>query len=111
MDSLHIRADLLARLRKLSQGKGVSVIALVNLYLEACINYEEQMAARDTTVTKELEAVLVRMILDGEHDARKEHPPENPGAVAPVRRERISIGFERNGGPHDDKAVIPAITE
>lgn len=68
MSSPKIRDDLVRRLNQLARRKGLSVTKLVNLYVEACVNHEEQMMARDQTVVQELEAVLVRAILKGDDD-------------------------------------------
>lgn len=57
------RPDLVRRLWRLSRAKGLTVTELTNLYLEACINHEEQKRATDQMVVKELEAALVRVIL------------------------------------------------
>ena len=70
MYSPKIREDLVRRLYQLAKRKGVSMTRLVNLYLEACVNDEEQQMAHDQTVIKELEAVLVRAILKGAYDGK-----------------------------------------
>jgi len=75
--TLMIRQDLVRRLDQLAKRTGLSTTALANLFLEAAVNDEERMLARDQRVTRELEAILVRAILRGEYDgpARAPCPP------------------------------------
>jgi hypothetical protein len=72
MYSPKIREDLVRRLYQLAKRKGLTMTKLVNLYLEACVNYEERMLAEDTRVASELEEVLVRAILRGEYDGNRD---------------------------------------
>jgi hypothetical protein len=66
--TLVIRKDLVRRLDRIARRAGLSTTALANLFLEAAVNDEERWLTRDQRVIKELEAILVRAILNGDYD-------------------------------------------
>jgi predicted transcriptional regulator len=68
VSTLMIRKDLVRRLDRIARRAGLSMTALANLLLEAAVNDEERWLARDQRVIKELEAILVRAILNGDDD-------------------------------------------
>ncbi len=68
MPTLMIHQALRRRLDTLARRVDLSTTALGNLLLEAAVNAEERRLAREHRVVKELEAILVRAILQGEYD-------------------------------------------
>jgi hypothetical protein len=80
--TLVIRKDLVRRLDRIARRAGLSTTARANLFLEAAVNDEERWMARDQRVIKELEAILVRAILNGDDDGndgepqRRHRPPQ-----------------------------------
>jgi hypothetical protein len=66
--TLAIRKDLVRRLDRIAKRAGLSTTALANLFLEAAVNDEERWLARDQRVIKELEAIPVRAMLNGDDD-------------------------------------------
>lgn len=65
---LMIHKELRRRLDTLARRVGLSTTALGNLLLEAALNAEERRFAREQRAAKDLEAVLVRAILQGDYD-------------------------------------------
>jgi predicted transcriptional regulator len=83
MDSsmITIRQDLVRRLDTLARRTGLTTMAFAHLLLEAAVNQAEQQLAHDDRVARELEAILVRAILNGDYDGhagapRGPHPPQ-----------------------------------
>jgi predicted transcriptional regulator len=82
VSTLMIRKDLVRRLDRIARRAGLSTTALANLWLEAAVNGEERWLARDQRVIKELEAILVRAILNGDYNGnvgepqRRHQPPQ-----------------------------------
>jgi hypothetical protein len=66
--TLMIQKELLRRLDTLARRVGLSTTALGNLLLEAAVNAEERRFAREQRAAKDLEAILVRAILQGDDD-------------------------------------------
>lgn len=98
MDAPMIREELIRRLYRLSRAKRLTMTELVNLYLEACINHEEQQMATDRTVVKELEAVLVRTILRSV-DQGQERASRTPAPHGPERDRRGTRPLPPGGHP------------
>jgi predicted transcriptional regulator len=73
--TLVIRKDLVRRLDRIASRAGLSTTALANLFLEAAVNEEERWLARDQRVIKELEAILVHAILNGDDDGNAAERP------------------------------------
>jgi hypothetical protein len=63
-----IHKALLRRLDTLARRVGLSTTVLGNLLLEAAVNEEERRFAREQRAAKDLEAILVRAILQGDYD-------------------------------------------
>jgi hypothetical protein len=90
--TLMIHKELLRRLTTLARRVGLSTTALGNLLLEAAVNDEERRFAREQRAAKDLEALLVRAILQGDYDpatsvthersVRSEPPGAAPGPLA-----------------------------
>ena len=68
MPTLMIYKALLRRLDTLARRVGLSTTTLGNLLLEAAVNEEERRFAREQRAAKDLEALLVRAILQGDYD-------------------------------------------
>jgi hypothetical protein len=66
--TLMIQKALRRRLDTLARRVGLSTTALGNLLLEAALNAEERRFAREQRAAKDLEAILVRVILRGDDD-------------------------------------------
>jgi hypothetical protein len=66
--TLMIQKALLRRLTTLARRVGLSTTALGNLLLEAAVNAEERRFAREQRAAKDLEAIPVRAILQGDDD-------------------------------------------
>jgi hypothetical protein len=96
VSTLMIRKDLVRRLDRIARRAGLSTTALANLLLEAAVHDEERWLARDQRVIKELEAILVRAILNvgislpKVNDASgRARPPPRPRAGGPDARAAV----------------------
>jgi hypothetical protein len=68
VSTLMIHKALLRRLDTLAKRVALSTTALGNLLLEAAVNEEERRFAREQHAAKDLEAIRVRAILQGDFD-------------------------------------------
>jgi hypothetical protein len=85
--TLMIHTQLSRRLDTLAKRVGLSTTALGHLLLEAAVNEEERRFAREQRAAKDLEAILVCVILRGDDDPATSVPRQRsvwsgpPGAA------------------------------
>jgi hypothetical protein len=91
MATLLVHKALLRRLDTLARRVGLSTTMLGNLLLEAAVNAEERRFAREQRAVKDLEAILVRALLNGDYDPTTSATRE--------RRDRLGSPGEVLGTP------------